>query len=111
VENIEISARVCSCGCGRKLLLKDGSPDYSARRLATADCRKRDKVNRIMADRARRKKKRDLIIVPVWVTFNGKQILLPTPRAAAEAFMQHCTILEAVEIHKAERPKRHKKQV
>lgn len=44
--------RVCSCGCGRPLLKKDGSPDWSRRRFAGRDCLAKDKCNRVASKRA-----------------------------------------------------------
>ena len=50
-------ARVCICGCGKELLLKDGSGTDYDRFFFEADCRNRDKAQRMRDMRARAKKK------------------------------------------------------
>jgi hypothetical protein len=46
-------ARVCAIrGCGKDLLKKDGTPDFSDRRFCSAICRGRDKALRMQALRA-----------------------------------------------------------
>lgn len=42
--------RVCVCGCGKKLLRRNGAPDYS-RIFFDAECRNLDKARRMQAKR------------------------------------------------------------
>lgn len=43
-------ARVCACGCGRELL-KNGRPEFSARRFYDRGCLAKDKAARMAATR------------------------------------------------------------
>jgi hypothetical protein len=44
---------VCSCGCNKPLVKKDGSPDWSRRRFAGRECLAKDKCNRVASKRAK----------------------------------------------------------
>jgi hypothetical protein len=50
-------ARVCACGCGRELM-KNGRPDFSAKRFFDRSCLAKDKAARIKAERAVAQEKR-----------------------------------------------------
>jgi len=51
--------RVCTCGCKNELRDKNGEPDFD-RVFFSFECRRRDKIARIAAQRARKKQKRKL---------------------------------------------------
>jgi hypothetical protein len=55
---MELEARVCSCGCNRKLLRRDGLPDMSARRFFDGGCRGRDKRLRLKVARQMTQRRR-----------------------------------------------------
>src|SRR5947209_5075980 len=46
-------ARVCACGCSRKLIDKKGDPDYSkSRRFFDDECRNKDRKDQLKFKRA-----------------------------------------------------------
>jgi hypothetical protein len=51
-------ARVCSCGCGKELVDKDGNPDYArTRRFFNRECSDNDKREQLKSKRETSKKK------------------------------------------------------
>jgi hypothetical protein len=105
-----ITPRVCSCGCGMPLLVKDGSPDFSKRRFYSAECKSKDKVSRIALGREKRKKKSVAAAHPIWLRIAGEPVLLQTPQAVVDAFLK-LTILEKVEVLKQPRARRPRKSL